>query len=158
MARAVLTMLLLAGTLAGCATTMLPGTEIEETPENRAVYDLVQRYRRDIEERDVADLRKMISRDYFENGATTDDTTDDYGYDKLVADVMPILKDNIKRVKVDVRVTEIVVGERRAHAAFEYTVRFLYTEGGKEGWIASNDFNRLELVREDDAWKIADGL
>lgn len=158
MAKAMLTVLMLAAVFSGCATTTLPGTEIEETPENREIYDLVQRYRRDIEERDIADLRKLISRDYFENAATTDDTTDDYGYDKLIADVMPILKDNIKRVKVDVRVTDIKVGERRAKAEFEYTTRFLYTEGGKEGWVAANDFNRLEFVREDGVWKIADGL
>lgn len=158
MARSLLSLLLVAGVLAGCSPSTFPGTQIEDTEENREVWELLQRYRRNIEERDVADMRKMISRDYFENAATTDDTTDDYGYDKLMDDVLPILKDNIKRVKVELRVTDIKVGDKRAFATFEYIARFLYTEGGKEGWIASNDFNRLELVREDGVWKIADGL
>ncbi|GMV41153.1 MAG: hypothetical protein AMXMBFR64_28690 [Myxococcales bacterium] len=143
---------------AACAPSTFPGTAIEDTEENREVWELLQRYRRSIEERDVVDLRKMISRDYFENAATTDDTTDDYGYEKLMADVLPILKDNIKRVKVELRVTDIKVGDTKGYATFEYIARFLYTEGGKEGWVASNDFNRLELVREDGVWKIAAGL
>ena len=158
MKRAVLILMASVLLLGACAASYLPGTQIEDNVANRQIWDLVQRYRKDVEERDIVDLKSMISREYFDNAATTDDAGDDYGYDKLMGDVLPILKDNVKKVKYEVKLKEIVVGENKAHATFEYFARFLYTEGGKDGWIAVNDFDRLDFVREDGAWKIISGL
>ena len=144
--------------LVGCGPGLIEGTDIEATPANVDIYDVVQRYRKAVEERDVEALAALVSRDYFENAGTTDTQEDDYGFDILREKVMPVLRDNIKKVRVDMRLIEIDVDGDRAHAEFEYSARFLYSEAGKDGWISRSDFNRLELVREDGSWKIQAGL
>lgn len=150
---------LLAGLgLTACGPGMIEGTEIEATETNVDIYDAVQRYRKALEERDVEALSSIISREYFENSGTTDSQEDDYGFEVLREKVLPVLRDNIKKVRVDVRVTDIKVKGERAEAEFEYFTRFLYSEAGKDGWVTRSDFNRLEFVREDGAWRIVSGL
>lgn len=144
--------------LIGCGPGMIEGTEIEATDTNVDIYDAVERYRKAIEERDVEALFSIVSREYFENSGTTDSQQDDYGFDVLREKVLPVLRDNIKKVRVDLRVTEIKVKGDRAEAEFEYFTRFLYSEAGKDGWVTRNDFDRLEFVREDGSWKIVSGL
>lgn len=144
--------------LCACGPKMIEGTQIEATDLNMEIYQVIQQYRRAMEERDVVALNAVISREYFDNQATTDTNQDDYGYDKLKEQMMPVLRDNIKKVRMDLRLMEIGVQGERAHASFEYVARFLFTEGGKDGWITKNDFNRLELVKEDGNWRIISGL
>ena len=43
--------------LMGCGTAKIPGTNIEDTPENRAIYDVVEAYRVAMEKRDVDALK-----------------------------------------------------------------------------------------------------
>lgn len=150
--------LLASGLIVGCGPGTIDGTEIEATPENLEIHDVVETYRRALEERDSEALVSLVSREYFENAGTTDSQDDDYGYEQLRDRVVPVLRDNIKKVRLDVRLVEIKVTGDRAMAEFEYFSRFLYTEGGKDGWISSNDFNRLEFVREDGDWRIMSGL
>jgi len=142
----------------GCGTTYLEGTEIEDTPDSRAIYDVVEAYRLAVEQRDVTTLMQLISPRYFENASTTAVDSDDYGYEALRERVLPLLQDNIKAVQLRLRLTRIEIRGERAHADYEFWMKFLYAEGGREGWRAKNDFNRLEFVREDDRWKISGGL
>jgi hypothetical protein len=158
-ALAILAALGLLGTFgSGCGPGLIEGTDIEATPDNLSVHDAIERYRRAVEERDIEALAGLVSREYFENAGTTDKQDDDYGFERLRERVMPVLRDNIKRVRLEVRLLDIKVQGTRATADFEYFARFLYSEGGKDGWISKSDFNRLEFYREDGGWKIVAGL
>ncbi|MFT5429956.1 MAG: hypothetical protein ACI9OJ_000629 [Myxococcota bacterium] len=145
-------------TLVGCVATLIPGTLVEDTAENRGVYDVLEAYRAAMEGRDEDSLRSMISRDYYENASTTDKSVDDYGYDVLQESVIPKLRDNIKKIQLRVLLKKVVVQGDRASAEFEYFAKYLFSEGGREEWKALNDFNRLDLVKEEGAWKITAGL
>jgi hypothetical protein len=150
-----LVLLVLAG---ACAANQIDGTTIADTEENRAIYDLVQAYREAIEQRDVHLLASLISPNYFENSSTTATDVDDYGYEALREKVLPLLQDNIKAVQYRIRLTRIEVRGDRASADFEFWLKFLYAEGGREGWRVQNNFNRLEFLRGPDGWKISGGL
>ena len=144
--------------LTGCASSLMPGTRVKDTRQNREIRDVVEAYRVAMEQRNVEALRRMVSMKYFENFSTTDDRDDDYGYDHLIQKVIPKLRDNIKKVQYRIVLRKVVVEGDRASAEYEYYWKFLYTEGGRENWVAANDFNRLDFVREQGAWKIAAGL
>jgi len=148
----------LASLVSGCSPSQIPGTQVEDTAQNRSIYDVVEAYRKAMEGRDEEALRNMISRRYYENASTTDKSSDDYGYDVLHERVIPKLRDNIKKVQLRVLLKKVTVDGDRAFAEFEYFAKYLFSEGGREQWKALNDFNRLDFVREDGAWKIIAGL
>ncbi|MFO0749861.1 MAG: hypothetical protein U1F43_29950 [Myxococcota bacterium] len=142
----------------GCSTKMIENTEIEATPENKAIYGRVMEYRKAVEARDADRIMKMVSRRYTENGETTDDPTDDYGYDELRDIVINQFKDNILEVQLRILMRRIEVDGDRASADYEYYYNYKFVEGGVTGWRPKNDFNRLELVKENGVWMIAGGL
>lgn len=144
--------------LTACAAGQIEGTMIPDTEENRAIYDIVQAYREAIEQRDVKLLSAIVSPRYFENSSSTATDEDDYGYEALRDKVLPLLQDNIKAVQYRIRLTRIEVEGDRATADYEYWLKFLYAEGGREGWRVQNDFNRLEFLKGPDGWKITGGL
>ncbi len=142
----------------GCSTTTIGNTEIDDTPENRGLWERVMEYRRAMEERDTEALTAMVSRKYFDNAGTTDRADDDYGYDRVVNELIPELRDNIRDIQLRVLMRRIDVDGDRAFADYEYFYQFKYVEGGIEAWQPGNDFNRLEFVRENDTWMIASGM
>jgi hypothetical protein len=141
-----------------CGPQFIEGTEIEDTPNNRNIMLLVEAYRVSVEKKDAATLARLVSRDYFENAATTGQEADDYGYAELLTKVLPLLQDNIKEVQYKVTVQRIVVVGSTASAFLDYDLKFRYMEGELEGWSSKKDISRMDLVWEDDQWKIAAGL
>ncbi len=145
--------------LAACSPKYLPNTLVPDTDANRAIVGLVERYRQAIEERDVGALREMVSRNYFSNAGTTADSDDDYGYDQIEQRILPMLKQNIKKVQYSVFVKQVrFESPTRAVAEFEHSFRYLYVIDGKDQWQASVDFARLQFALEDGVWRIVGGL
>ena len=142
----------------GCSPTLIKNSPVEATQENLAVWDKVEEYRLSMEERDVDRLMNLVSREYFDNFATTDKNEDDYGYESLRLRLAPVLRNNAKKVRVSLRLTGLKIENNRAEVQFEYTARFLISEGGRDSWESRNDFNRLVFARENDDWKIVEGL
>lgn len=141
-----------------CGTAYISNTEIPDTEDNREVWDRVMEYRKAVETRDADRLLALVSRKYYENSETTDDSTDDYGYDELKDIVIADFRDNVLEVQYRLLMRRIDIDGDRAFADFEYYYSFKYVEGGVTGWKPKNDFNRLEFVREDGVWMIAGGL
>jgi len=156
MRRSVLWLLL---AVTACSPKYLPNTEVEDTPANRAIADVVERYRVAVEQRDLDALRALVSRRYFSNAGTTAEPSDDYGYAQLEERVLPLLRENIKSVQFVIYLRRISFpSETTAQADFEYYYKFFYVEGGKDRWQARNDFARLEFAKEDGVWRIVAGL
>ncbi|HOI10276.1 MAG TPA: nuclear transport factor 2 family protein [Myxococcota bacterium] len=152
-------LILVALALAACSPKYLPNTEVPDTNENRAIVDLVERYRVAVEERDVAALREMVSRGYFSNAGTTSDAEDDYGYDQVEQLILPMLKQNIKKVQYGIFVKRVrFESPTRAVAEFEHSFRYLYVVDGKDQWQAKVDFASLTFALEDGVWRIVGGL
>ena len=56
----------------GCSPKRIPGTEIEDTGDNRAVYEVVRAYQKALEGRDAAAILALVSPDYFDAAGTPD--------------------------------------------------------------------------------------
>lgn len=144
--------------LLACGPKFVEGTQIPDSKQNRSVLDMVEEYRQAVESRDVSAVSQMVSRRYFENASTTADAADDYGYDKLIQKVLPVLRDNVKKAIYKLTVERIEVNGQEATVYVEWELKFQYVEGGLSGWGEAKDKNRLDLVMEDGRWKIVAGL
>ncbi|MDZ4694991.1 MAG: hypothetical protein SGI86_07540 [Deltaproteobacteria bacterium] len=73
----------LAASVSGCARKQyLPGTTVQDTPENRAVLETIEKYRERLMARNIEGLLVLASKDYFEDSGTPR-ADDDYGYEGL---------------------------------------------------------------------------
>ncbi len=156
-----LRLLLFASTLvilSHCGPHYLGDSKVEETDGNRPIYDLMVEYARGMEAREPEAILALVSLDYLENGSTTDEASDDYGYKELSEEVLPKLLNNVKAIQFKFRLTAIKIVGARAKVQYEYTTHFLFSEGGREGWHTRNDLNELELTETPDGWRIVSGL
>lgn len=159
MKRSIPVMLFLLAMVACGSKYLVNSRKVEDTPKNRVIADLVERYRVAIAQRDMPALKEMISRNYFSNAGTTAVASDDYGYEQLERDVLPMLQENVKKVEYNLVLTKITfTGETRATADFEFFYKYHYPEAGKDRWEAKNDLVRLEFAMEDGVWRIVGGL
>src|SRR3954468_21551104 len=72
-----------AATITGCAhQNMVPGTQVQDTEDNRAVLAVIEQYRQRLTEKNVEGLLLLASDRYFEDSGTPS-AVDDYGYDGL---------------------------------------------------------------------------
>lgn len=132
--------------------------QIADTTENRKVIDVLVQYRRAIVRKDVGTLRRLISERYYDNGATTDTTRDDYANDQLPA-VFELMAQHTDQIKYDVTVKNVEIKERAAFVDYEFEYAYEYTIGeAPPSWDAGLDVNRLELEAENGEWKIVSGL
>ncbi len=153
-----LTLLAVALFAQACAPALIAGTRVEDTPLNREIHAVVEAYRVAMETRDLEKLKQLISPKYYENASSTHTDEDDYGHDKLEKSVMPMLRDNVKKVQYRIQLNRVTVKDNRAYADYEFVWKFLFVEGGREAWNARNDFNRLVLEKDNGSWKIVEGL
>ena len=120
-------------------------------------FDVLKRYQVAVENKDVDAIKALVSSRYHENAGTTDNAGDDYGYDKLVQR-LPMLRDNIKKVQLKIKLIDIQVTGNEASADYQYFGRVLLTEGGVDSYRTWDDFKRMQLAREGGQWKILGGL
>jgi len=144
--------------LMSCGTKYIEDTHIPDTPETHRILNLVEKYRVAMEHRDLKTLKAMLSRKYYENAGTTATSEDDYDYNTVLKKIFPFLKDNVKAVHYQIKVTNVTTGKKKASAEFEYKAKVLITVGEHKHWIFEDDFDRLDFVKEDGVWRIIRGM
>lgn len=71
-----------AALLSGCATRYIPNTDVEDTDDNRNVVTFCEKYRHAVELKDIGELLKLASNEYYEDGGNID-ASDDLDYTGL---------------------------------------------------------------------------
>lgn len=133
------------------------GKKIPASDENREVFDVVKAYHAAIERQDVESLRAMVSKKYHENGGTTDNPNDDYGYDKLMEKLEAVAK-NFKRVHLRLRLVDLHIAGNEATVDYEYDGRVVLSDGATDSYKSASDFSRMRMARENGRWMIVGGL
>ena len=131
--------------------------EIVDNSVNREIIAQIEEYRRALEDKDIASLRRLISSGYYENAGTNHTTDDDYGYDGLT-EVFELYAENVRQLRLSLEVRQIEVRGDRANVYLDYAYNMLYVVEGQERWQVDRDINRVELVREGDQWRVLAGL
>ena len=180
-ARALFVTAVATAALAGCATRYIPNTDVEDSDDNRKVITFCERYRHDVELKDVGDLLKMAAREYYEDGGNVD-ASDDLDYAGL-KEYLTTRFDNARAIRYEMRYRRIVrqmipqrdeegqsgaPGKNEAGADpteliyVDYTYSASYripaAKGGDE-WRRRVEDNRLEILRyTDNSYKIIAGM
>ncbi|MFO0589464.1 MAG: hypothetical protein U0441_18140 [Polyangiaceae bacterium] len=169
-----------AAALAGCATRYIPNTDVEDSDDNRKVITFCERYRHDVELKDVGDLLKLASKEYYEDGGNVD-ASDDLDYAGL-KEYLTSRFDNARAIRYEMRYRRIVhqqlpprdedsnnnppKNEAGADAAELIYVDYTYSasyripaaKGGDE-WRRRVEDNRLEILRySDNSYRIIAGM
>lgn len=142
-----------------CSARQIPGTSVEDTPENRVIVDIINNYRIAVENKDMNGILELVSRDYFSNYGTTADAEDDYGYEQLVRNILPVLRDDVKSVHYVIYVRRVTFPrDNICYADIEFSYKFFYVEQGKDRWKVGTNLDRMEFMKEDGVWRITSGL
>jgi hypothetical protein len=126
---------------------------IPDTPENREVLDVCERYRTAMENQDSTALLALASAQYLDDGGTPQETDDDVDHTTLVS-MLDRTLGQITDVTYTFEYDRIDV--QGDHAEVDYRYLGSYRHGGIERRVA--DANRLTLRREAGEWKIMSGM
>jgi len=142
--------------LAACGTKRIPGTEIRDTSDTRAIVSVIDQYRTAAERRDAEAVLSLVSAQYFDD-AGTPDPADDQDYQQLLQR-LPDDYAKLAAVRLGMGVKAIDVADDTATADIFFDGHWrIATESGEVA-KQSSDVNRMKLVRENGVWKIASGL
>jgi hypothetical protein len=140
-----------------CSKAYIPNTDVEDTKENQDVIKFCEVYRHAMEDRNVAQLLKMMSPGYFEDAGNAK-AEDDADYEKirefLTTDFLHTMG-----IRYEIRYRRVTFTETK-HIYVDYTYAAAWKIPGveKEEWHHTVADNRLDLVRDGETYKILAGM
>ncbi len=149
-------LLLLAVAGAACSPKLLPGTDIRDTKDTKAIFGVVQEYVRAMNARDAAAVLVQVSPDYFDD-AGTPEPADDLDRERLEKALAEDLA-KVDATKLALTLRKIEAQDDTAFAEVFY--ESYYRVQTPSGPVArrDSDVHRIRLKRIAGAWKISGGL
>jgi ketosteroid isomerase-like protein len=142
--------------LVACAPSRIPNTEVPDTRENRAVYEVIKQFGEALRKKDAAAILLLVAPDYFD-GSGTPDPSDDVTRDILEKGLASDLS-RVESVMLDMGVKKIEVNGDEARAEVFYDAAFrILTPGGPVAKRPS-DISQMRFKKLNGAWKITAGL
>lgn len=142
--------------LAACGPHRIPGTEIRDTPETRAVFEAVQTYAQAMQAKDAQKVLSLVGPDYFD-AAGTPDPVDDIDRGRLE---QSLAKDfsQIEGLRLELTIRDIQVEGEQAYAEVFYDT--YYRVQTPQGPVPrhDSDVHRISFKRESGTWKIVSGI
>lgn len=141
---------------AGCGARVLPGTDIQDTRDTRAIYDVISRWVKAMNDHDAGGVLAVVAPDYFDD-AGTPDPADDLDRERLEK----ALVEDFARVdgsKLNVTIRRIDVEGDAANAELFYDSYYRVQTPAGAIPRRDSDVYRLRLKRVAGAWTIVAGL
>jgi ketosteroid isomerase-like protein len=140
-----------------CGPRLIPGTNIDDTEDNKAIMQVVADYKNAYERRDAAAVLKLVAPSFYETNGTAD-TSDDYDY-KGLSQVLQKEFGQIQDNALNIDVRNISVKGDEAEVNYYYSERFQLADAGANGGFkGSSDVAQIKLHRENGTWKIVSGI
>jgi hypothetical protein len=141
----------------GCTPKKLPGTEIDDTSDTRAVIDVVNAYRQAVEKRNSDAIIALADPSFRDDGGSAN-PEDDLDYKSLFT-LLPARLEKIRDVRLDVTVRKIEFDEDalKARVTYSYQLSFKmpdYTNRAQ----TEGDIKQMTLKRVESGWKITSGI
>jgi hypothetical protein len=137
---------------AGCGPHHIPGTDLEDTGDTRAIIDTISKYNSALEARDANGILALVDPEFHDNAGTL--TPDDDIDIQRLRTVLPQRLAKLQDVAVRIEIKTIDVKGDRAQAVYTWVSQFKF--GGKS--ITESDIKRMELRRGAQGWKILSGI
>jgi ketosteroid isomerase-like protein len=139
-----------------CSGRRIPGTDIKDTADTRAIVAVIDQYRAAAERRDPAAVMALVSRKYFDD-AGTPDPADDVDYEQLKQRLSSDFA-KLTALKLDIGVRGVEVDDDKAAAYVYYDEHYRIATSGGEVPRQASDSHRMRFVREAGTWKFVSGL
>jgi ketosteroid isomerase-like protein len=151
-----LTLPLVLLTLAGCAPKLIPGTDIRDTGDNRAVFEVVDEYVRAMNRRDPAAVLALVAPDYFDDAGTPEagDDLDRGALEKTLTEDLRRL--DTEKLAVTVRAIDVQGDAAFAEIFYDNYYRVQTPAGPVPR--RDTDVHRVRMKKLDGKWKIVAGL
>ncbi len=150
-------LLLLPLALVACTPSLIPGTSVADTGDNREVLKLVELYRQAVERKDVQAILDLVSPAYYDTRGHPDDPSFHWDYEKLRVEISERFA-TVKEVKLDIVPRHIDVKRNKALVSYLFTQNFIAHLPSGEIAKHDSDLNRMELERVGKRWLITRGL
>ena len=151
MRRALLSLIVVAAA-AACGPHRIPGTDLEDTGDTRAIIDVISRYNSALEARDANAILALVDPEFRDNAGTLT-PEDDIDIERLRT-VLPQRLAKLQDVAVRIEIKTIDVKGDKAQAVYTWVSQFKLN--GKPR--TESDIKRMELRRRADGWKIVSGI
>lgn len=139
-----------------CSPKLLPGTEIRDTADTRAVASALEAYRQAVEKRDPQAVMALVAPTYFDNSGTPD-PVDDVDRDGLAKRLeQELAKVSVVRMQLSLRNVQVKGDDASAEVSFDQFYRVTTPNGEVARHDA--DVHQMGLKRIDRAWKFTSGL
>ncbi|HYD42804.1 MAG TPA: hypothetical protein VEB43_18380 [Anaeromyxobacter sp.] len=156
MTNRLLSLLAVGAACLACAPKNLPGTEIKDSPDTRAIAALLETYRQAMERRDAQAVLELAALDYFDNSGTPE-PNDDVDRAGLATRLDELSQISDLRFQLALRTVEITgPGEARADVFFDQFYR-VQTPNGPVA-RRDSDVHRMTFKKEGKAWRFTSGL
>lgn len=144
-------------TLSGCMPRRLPGTDIEDTPDSRAVLDVLTGYTRAMEGRDARSVMRLVSRDFQDDGGTGS-PEDDLDFARL-QQVLPERLSRVEDLRLDITVKKMNFEDRgrTAEVVYFYQTSFRVPAFSNKPKNESG-LKKMVLHKEDAGWRLVSGI
>ena len=140
------------GAALGCATTKIPGTEIEETSDSRAILGVMTKYNAALDAQDAAAILALVDSSFYDDAGTLT-PEDDLDYNGLKTK-LPTLLQKLQDVRARITVKTMRIEGDRASVVYTYAVT--YRIGQKTQ--TDTDIKQMEFKRVNGVWKITKGV
>ena len=144
--------------LSACMPHKIPGTDIDDTSDTRAVLDVVNRYRQAVEQRNTQAIIDLADESFRDDGGSST-PEDDLDYKSLYT-VLPGRFQKVDEVHLDVNVRKIEFdeGQKLARVTYTYTMSFKMPSISDRSQTES-DIKQMTLTRVGDKdWRITSGI
>jgi len=141
--------------LSACAPRLLPGTEIKDTGDARAIAALLESYRQAMERGDARAVLDLAAPDYLDNSGTPD-PADDIDRASLAKRLEELSK--VSGLQLQLTLRRIEVDGARAHADVFFDQWYKVATAGGAVPRHDSDVHQMLLEKVGGAWKFTSGL
>lgn len=143
--------------LAGCSHKRIPGTDIEDTSETRAILLQMEKYRAAVEAKDVEAIRGLVDASFKDEGGSTA-PDDDLNYANL-ADRLNERFSKVDNLRLEIEVKKIQVDDETetAMAVYLWTLHYQLPSLTTKPQIDS-ELKQMAFKLVDKSWKIVSGI
>lgn len=145
---------LLLSLAAACSHNTIPGTNVSDDPQTRAVLEVVSKYKIAMEAKDQAAILSLAAPTYYDPGDSQSGPVD---YATLQKNLGKYFK-NVNGVKLDLTVKDVQVKGEEAHVDYFQVLHYAIATATGEQWKTESDDARMKLVKVSGEWKIQSKL
>ena len=128
----------------------------DSNQDRQAIEQVLASLQQTYRDRSSKALLALVSKDYRADMGTPD-PSDDLDYADLTESV-PATFAHAKQIEIEMQIQAIQITKDRATVDCRQQVGYLLVFDGQERWSRHDDKTRIELVRQDRAWKVLSGL